>query len=65
MNERTEDPARIAGFAIGVGICFMATVGVWLQYSTHVFTVWSGGAVSLAAGLIVGAGWYLLLRARS
>jgi hypothetical protein len=67
MNKRTDDLGREAGigFAVGVGICSMATLGVWLQYSSHVFTVWSGGAVSLAAGLIVGGAWYLLFRGRS
>ncbi|MEJ2289988.1 MAG: hypothetical protein P8Y02_15415 [Deinococcales bacterium] len=67
MDERTERLGLGAGigFAIGVGICFMATLGVWLQYSTHVFTAWSGGALSLAVGIVVGGGWYLLRRGRS
>lgn len=53
-----------AGYALGVGICFVATLGVWLQYSTQIFTAASGGAVALAGGVLFGLAAYLLRRPR-
>jgi len=35
-------------------------LGVWLQYSTQTFTFWTGGLLSLAIGLVLGGGWFLL-----
>lgn len=52
--------AAVLGYALGVGICFAATLGVWLQYSTATFTAWSGGLLSLGVGIVVGGGWALL-----
>ena len=52
------------GYALGVGFCSMATLGVWLQYSTQAFTAWTGGALSLAIGVVVGGAAYLLRRPR-
>lgn len=67
MSDRSNASGWVGtvGFALGVGICFMATLGVWLQYSTHVFTALSGGAVSLAIGMVVGGAWFRLRRGRS
>lgn len=52
----------VLGYALGVGICFTATLGVWLQYSTSTFTAWSAGLLSLAIGIVAGGGWALLRR---
>lgn len=50
------------GYGLGIGICFMATLGVWLQYSTKLFTAATGGLASLALGTAVGTAWALLRR---
>ena len=52
------------GYALGVGLCSVATLGVWLQYSTQTFTALTGGALSLAIGLVVGGVAYLVRRPR-
>jgi len=64
MSERSDrtDWTSVMGFSVGVGITFVATLGVWLQYSTHTFTAVSGGALSLAIGIVVGGAWALLRR---
>ncbi|HKI58333.1 MAG TPA: hypothetical protein VKA00_03815 [Trueperaceae bacterium] len=54
--------STVLGYALGIGICFTATLGVWLQYATSVFTAWSAGLLSLAIGIVVGGGWALLRR---
>jgi hypothetical protein len=61
MSERTggTDWTTLLGYALGIGICFMASLGVWLQYSTQTFTFWTGGVLSLGIGLVVGGGWFL------
>lgn len=66
MTDRVDgiDWQAAIGYAVGVGICSMATLGVWLQYASHAFTVWSAGAASLAVGLVVGAVAYLIRRPR-
>lgn len=51
------DPAVVAGFAVGVGITFVATLGVFWRYwlpGTSPF-VWAGA--SFLAGALLGAGW--------
>ena len=48
------------GYGLGIGICSVASLGVWLQYSTQTFTAATGGALSLGIGLVVGVGWFLL-----
>ncbi len=62
MSERPggTDWTTLSGYALGFGICSVASLGVWLQYSTQTFTAWTGGALSLVIGLVVGGGWYLL-----
>lgn len=54
------DWGRVLGFAFGIGICFVATLGVWLQYATSTFDALTAGAVSLVLGMIVGGAWALL-----
>jgi hypothetical protein len=51
---------RVLGFALGTGICFVATLGVWLQYATSTFNAISAGALSLVVGMLVGGAWALL-----
>lgn len=54
--------STVVGYALGIGICFVATLGVWLQYATSVFNALTGGLLSLAIGMIVGGAWALLHR---
>jgi hypothetical protein len=58
------DPAVVAGFAVGVGLTFVATLGVFWRYwqpGTSPF-VWAG--VSFLAGALLGAGWATWRRVR-
>lgn len=51
------DPAIVAGFAVGVGITFVATIGVFWRYGqpgTSPF-VWAGA--TFVAGALLGAAW--------
>ncbi len=51
------DPAVVAGFAVGVGITFVATLGVFWRYwqpGTSPF-VWAGA--TFVAGALLGAAW--------
>lgn len=52
--------AVVIGYAVGVGLCFAGTLGVWLQYATSTFNFLSGGALSLGLGIIVGGAFALL-----
>lgn len=54
--------ATTIGYAVGVGLGFAATLGVWLQYATATFTALTGGLVGLGVGMLVGGGWALLRR---
>lgn len=51
------DPAVVAGYAVGVGATFVATLGVYWHY-WHLGTspfVWA--IVTFALGALIGAGW--------
>ncbi|HKI56170.1 MAG TPA: hypothetical protein VKB31_03385 [Trueperaceae bacterium] len=50
----------VAGYAVGIGICSVATLGVWLQYATSTFDALTAGLLSLAVGIVVGGAWALL-----
>lgn len=58
------DPAVVAGFAVGVGITFVATFGVFWHY-WHLGTspfVWAG--VTFVVGALMGAGWAVWRKVR-
>lgn len=51
------DPAVVAGFAVGVGLTFVATLGVFWRYwqpGTSA-VIWAGA--TFAVGALLGAGW--------
>ena len=55
-------PAVVAGFAVGVGLTFVATLGVYWRYAQADASpiVWAG--VTFLAGALVGAVWTLARR---
>lgn len=51
------DPAVVAGFAVGVGITFVATLGVFWRYAQPGTSavLWAG--VTFLVGALLGAAW--------
>lgn len=58
------DPAVVAGFAVGVGLTFVATLGVYWHYWQPGTSPWLWAPVSFAAGALVGGAWAVWRKAR-
>ncbi len=49
--------AVIVGYAFGVGICSVATLGVFLQYSQGWLDAATASLLSFAVGAVLGGAW--------
>jgi hypothetical protein len=58
------DRTVIAGYAAGMGLVFVATLGVFWQFWQPGHSVWIWGLGSFAIGAAVGAGWAYARRVR-
>lgn len=58
------DPSAIAGFAVGVGMVSVATVGVYWHFWQPGLSHWGWGLGSFAIGALAGAAYALLRRER-
>jgi hypothetical protein len=56
------DPAVVAGFAVGVGLVFVATVGVYWHFWQPALAPWGWGLGSFALGAVLGAAFAVLRR---
>lgn len=56
--------AVVAGYAVGVGLCFVATLGVFLQYGTTALNAGTAALVSFAVGGLLGGVWAAFRRVR-
>jgi hypothetical protein len=63
-DARPRDPRVIAGFAIGCGAVFVATVGVYWNYWQPAAATWLWAGGSFAIGAVLGAAWAALRGAR-
>jgi hypothetical protein len=54
----------VAGFAIGVGAVFVATVGVYWNYWQPGASPWLWGTGSFVIGAVIGAAWAAVRRVR-
>ena len=59
------DPAAVAGFATGVGLVFVATVGVYWHFWQPGLSVWGWGLGSFAIGAVVGGAFAMRRRPRA
>ncbi len=59
------DPAVIAGFAVGVGAVFVATLGVYWRFWQPGTSAFVWGLGSFAIGAVVGGLWAWLRRGRN
>ena len=58
------EPSVIAGYAVGVGAVFVATVGVYWNYWQPAASPWLWGGGSFAIGAVIGAAWAAVRRVR-
>ena len=56
------DPAVVAGFAVGVGITFVATLGVYWRYAQPGTGPFVSAGVTFLVGALIGAVWTLVRR---
>ena len=54
------EPAVVAGFAVGVGLVFVATLGVYWHFWRAGTSPWVWASVTFLAGAVVGAAWAYL-----
>ncbi len=47
----------VLGYAVGVGIAFVATVGLFLQYGSSSLNAATGGLLSFVLGALLGGLW--------
>ncbi|CAN5797501.1 hypothetical protein BH23DEI1_BH23DEI1_02400 [soil metagenome] len=58
------DPQVIAGYGVGVGAVFVATLGIYWNYWQPGTSPWLWGGGSFLIGGVLGAAWAALRRAR-
>jgi hypothetical protein len=61
---RAADGQVIAGYAVGVGLVFVATLGVYWNYWQPDASPWLWAGGSFAVGAVLGGAWAALRRVR-
>jgi hypothetical protein len=54
-SERRLDPVIVIGYAIGSGLVFIASLGVYLNYWRPALETWQWAGASFLVGAVVGA----------
>ena len=58
------DVTTVAGFAVGVGLVFVATLGVYWRFWQAGAGVWVWGLGSFAVGAVLGGAFAVLRKAK-
>lgn len=64
QSDAKVDPAVVAGFAVGVGVAFVATLGVFWHYWHLGASPFLWASVTFAVGALLGAGWAVWRKVR-